>query len=215
MSHANADAKFELVLNGQETDMDKGILDSIAEPLTHMVRNAISHGIETPEERRAAGKPSQGRLRLNSYHQGNQVVVEISDDGRGIDVARVRRKAIELGLARSEEVARLSDAEALDFIFKPGFSTADQVTAVSGRGVGMDVVQSVVHRLKAAVSVETHPGHGTTFRMKLPLTLAIIKALMFWVEGRLYAIALNAVVEMLARTKPRFTGRQLRGFAAA
>lgn len=188
--------EVELVLNGQETDMDKGILDSIAEPLTHMVRNAISHGIETPEERRAAGKPSQGRLRLNSYHQGNQVVVEISDDGRGIDVARVRRKAIELGLARSEEVARLSDAEALDFIFKPGFSTADQVTAVSGRGVGMDVVQSVVHRLKAAVSVETHPGHGTTFRMKLPLTLAIIKALMFWVEGRLYAIALNAVVEI-------------------
>lgn len=188
--------EVELVLNGQETDMDKGILDSIAEPLTHMVRNAISHGIETPEERRAAGKPSQGRLRLNSYHQGNQVVVEISDDGRGIDVARVRRKAIELGLARSEEVARLGDAEALDFIFKPGFSTADQVTAVSGRGVGMDVVQSVVHRLKAAVSVETRPGQGTTFRMKLPLTLAIIKALMFWVEGRLYAIALNAVVEI-------------------
>src|SRR3984957_5255717 len=188
--------EVELVLSGQDTDMDKGILDSIAEPLTHMVRNAVSHGIETPEERRAAGKAPQGRVRLNSYHQGNQVVVEISDDGRGIDVSRVRRKAVELKLASPEEAARLSDTEALDFVFKPGFSTAEQVTAVSGRGVGMDVVQSVVHRLKAAVSVETRPGQGTTFRLKLPLTLAIIKALMFWVEGRLYAIALNAVVEI-------------------
>jgi two-component system chemotaxis sensor kinase CheA len=189
----------ELVLSGQETDMDKGILDSIAEPLTHMVRNSVSHGIESPEERRAAGKSPQGQVRLNSYHQGNQVLVEVSDDGRGIDVKRVRRKAVELGLTTTEEAARMSDAEALDFIFKPGFSTAEQITAVSGRGVGMDIVQSVVHRLKAAVSVETKAGQGTTFRLKLPLTLAIIKALMFWVEGRLYAIALNAVVE-IART---------------
>ncbi|HEY6769938.1 MAG TPA: chemotaxis protein CheA [Candidatus Sulfotelmatobacter sp.] len=186
----------ELVLSGQETDMDKGILDSIAEPLTHMVRNAISHGIESPDERRAAGKPAQGRIRLNSYHQGNQVVVEVSDDGRGIDVPRVRRKAVELGLVSAEEAKRISDAEALEFIFKAGFSTAEQITAVSGRGVGMDVVQSVLHRLKAAVSVETHAGQGTTFRLKLPLTLAIIKALLFWVEERLYAIALNAVVEI-------------------
>jgi two-component system chemotaxis sensor kinase CheA len=188
--------EVELVLSGQDTDMDKGILDSIAEPLTHMVRNAVSHGIESPEERRAAGKPAQGRIRLNSYHQGNQVLVEISDDGRGIDIPRVRKKAVELGLISPEEVARLTDAEALDFIFKPGFSTAEQITAVSGRGVGMDIVQSVLHRLKAAVSVETRPGQGTTFRLKLPLTLAIIKALMFWVEGRLYAIALNAVIEI-------------------
>jgi two-component system, chemotaxis family, sensor kinase CheA len=188
--------EVELVLSGQDTDMDKGILDSIAEPLTHMVRNAVSHGIESPEERRAAGKPSQGHIRLNSYHQGNQVLVEISDDGRGINIPRVRKKAVELGLISHEEVARLTDAEALDFIFKPGFSTAEQITAVSGRGVGMDIVQSVLHRLKAAVSVETRPGQGTTFRLKLPLTLAIIKALMFWVEGRLYAIALNAVIEI-------------------
>jgi len=188
--------EVELVLSGQDTDMDKGILDSIAEPLTHMVRNAVSHGIESPEERRAAGKSPQGRIRLNSYHQGNQVLVEISDDGRGIDIPRVRKKAVQLGLTSPEEVARLSDAEALDFIFKPGFSTAEQITAVSGRGVGMDIVQSVLHRLKAAVSVETRPGQGTTFRLKLPLTLAIIKALMFWVEGRLYAIALNSVIEI-------------------
>ncbi len=189
----------ELAVSGQDTDLDKGILDAIAEPLTHLVRNAISHGIETPEERRRAGKPSQGKIRLNSYHHGNQVIVEISDDGRGIDVHKIRAKAIELGLTTIEEASRLTEAETLDFIFRPGFSTAEHVTEVSGRGVGMDVVQSVLHRLKASISLETEPGKGTTFRLKLPLTLAIIKALLFWVEQRLYAIPLNAVLE-IART---------------
>ncbi len=188
--------EVELVVSGQETDLDKGILDAIGEPLTHLVRNAISHGVETPEERRAAGKSPQGTVRLNAYHQGNQVVVEVSDDGRGIDSQKIRTKALELGLVTPEEAARLTEKEVLDFIFKPGFSTAEHVTEVSGRGVGMDVVQSVLHRLKASVSVETHPGKGTTFRLKLPLTLAIIKALLFWVEQRLYAIPLNAVVEI-------------------
>jgi two-component system chemotaxis sensor kinase CheA len=192
--------EVELVLSGQDTDLDKGILDAIAEPLTHLVRNAVSHGIETAEERRHAGKSEQGRIRLNAYHQGNQVVVEVSDDGRGIDPQRIRAKAIELGLVRTEEASRLTEAETLDFIFRPGFSTADQVTEVSGRGVGMDVVQSVLHRLKATISVETRTGKGTTFRLKLPLTLAIIKALLFWVEQRLYAIPLNAVSE-IARTR--------------
>jgi two-component system, chemotaxis family, sensor kinase CheA len=192
--------EVELVLSGQETDLDKGILDAIAEPLTHMVRNAVSHGIEPVEERRRLGKSPHGIVRLNAHHQGNQVVVEVSDDGRGMDVQRIRSKAVELGLVSAEEAARLSEAEALDFIFRPGFSTADEVTEVSGRGVGMDVVQTVLHRLKATVSVETRLGHGTTFRLKLPLTLAIIKALMFWVEQRLYAIPLNAVVE-IARTR--------------
>jgi len=186
----------ELHVSGQETDLDKGILDAIAEPLTHLVRNAVSHGIESAEERRKAGKPAQGMVRLNAYHQGNQVVVEVSDDGRGIDAQKIRAKAIQLGLTTPEEAARLNEAEILDFIFRPGFSTAEQVTEVSGRGVGMDVVKSVLHRLKASVSVETHPGQGATFRLKLPLTLAIIKALLFWVEQRLYAIPLNAVVEI-------------------
>ena len=186
----------ELAVSGHDTDLDKGILDAIAEPLTHLVRNAVSHGIEPPEERRKLGKPPQGTVRLNAYHQGNQVVVEVGDDGRGIDAQKIRAKAIELGLTTAEEAARLSDTEALDFIFRPGFSTAEQVTEVSGRGVGMDVVQSVLHRLKASISVETRPGQGTTFRLKLPLTLAIIKALLFWVEQRLYAIPLNAVLEI-------------------
>ncbi len=191
--------EVELDISGQDTDLDKGILDAIAEPLTHLVRNAVSHGIEPPDERRKLGKKPGGTIRLSAYHHGNQVVVEVIDDGRGIDAGKIRAKAIELGMTTPEEASRLTEGEILDFIFKPGFSTAEQVTEVSGRGVGMDVVQTVLHRLKASISVETHPGRGTTFRLKLPLTLAIIKALLFWVEQRLYAIPLNAVLE-IART---------------
>jgi two-component system chemotaxis sensor kinase CheA len=193
------DREVDLELSGQETDLDKGILDAIAEPLTHLVRNAVSHGIEPAEQRRSLGKPPRGKIRLHALHQGNQVVVEISDDGRGIDAQKIRAKGIEVGLISPQEAAHISDAEALDLIFRPGFSTAEVVTEVSGRGVGMDVVQSVLHRLKATIHIETHPGQGTTFRLKLPLTLAIIKALMFWVEQRLYAIPLNAV-NQIART---------------
>jgi len=191
--------EVDLELCGTETDLDKGILDAIAEPLTHLVRNAVSHGIEPAEQRRSQGKPPRGKIRLNAYHQGNQVVVEINDDGRGIDAQKIRSKAIELGMLTTEEAPRLSEAETLDLIFRPGFSTAEQVTEVSGRGVGMDVVHSVIQRLKATIHVETRVGQGTTFRLKLPLTLAIIKALMFWVERRLYAIPLNAVSQ-IART---------------
>jgi len=194
------DREVDLELTGQETDLDKGILDAIAEPLTHLVRNAISHGIEPAEERRSQGKPLRGKIRMHACHQGNQVVVEIRDDGRGIDTQKIRSKAIELGMITVDEAARLSEAEILDLIFRPGFSTAEQVTEVSGRGVGMDVVQSVLQRLKATINVETRLGQGTTFRLKLPLTLAIIKALMFWVEERLYAIPLNAVSQ-IARTR--------------
>ncbi|MGC1221780.1 MAG: chemotaxis protein CheA, partial [Candidatus Sulfotelmatobacter sp.] len=188
--------EVDLELAGQETDLDKGILDAIAEPLTHLVRNAVSHGIEPAEERRRLGKSPRGKIKLNAYHQGNQVVVEISDDGRGIDAQKIRTKALELGMMTAEEASRLTEGETLDFIFRPGFSTAEEVTEVSGRGVGMDVVQSVLQRLKATIHVETHVGQGTTFRLKLPLTLAIIKALMFWVEQRLYAIPLNAVSQI-------------------
>jgi two-component system chemotaxis sensor kinase CheA len=191
--------EVDLELSGQETDLDKGILDAIAEPLTHLVRNAVSHGIEPPEQRASLGKPPRGKIRLNALHQGNQVVVEICDDGRGIDAQKIRAKATELGIISASDASRLSDAEALELIFRPGFSTADVVTEVSGRGVGMDVVQSVLQRLKATIHIETRPGQGTTFRLKLPLTLAIIKALMFWVEQRLYAIPLNAV-NQIART---------------
>jgi two-component system chemotaxis sensor kinase CheA len=190
----------ELVVSGQDTDLDKSILDAIAEPLTHLVRNGIGHGLETGDERKKAGKSAQGTLHLSAYHQGNQVIVEVRDDGRGMDAERIRTKAIDMGLTTNEDAARLTEAEIFDFVFRPGFSTAEQVTEVSGRGVGMDVVQSVLHRLKGSIHIETHLGQGTTFRLKLPLTLAIIKALLFQVQQRLYAVPLNAVVE-IARTR--------------
>lgn len=188
--------QVDLVVSGLETDLDKSLLDSLAEPLTHLVRNAISHGIEIPEERIKAGKPARGTLLLHASHQGSQVVIEIRDDGRGVDVERVKAKAIQRSLLTAEAASRLSEAEILELIFRPGFSTADQVTEVSGRGVGLDIVQSVLLRLKGVVEIETHSGQATAFRLKLPLTLAIIKALLFRVEERLYAVPLNAVAEI-------------------
>ncbi|HKM45955.1 MAG TPA: chemotaxis protein CheA [Terriglobales bacterium] len=191
--------EVELVVRGGQTDLDKSILDAIAEPLTHMVRNAIGHGLETAEERVRAGKKPQGTLRLAAYHQGNQVVIEVSDDGHGIDPEKVRQRALSQGLLKAEQAARLTEAETLDLILKPGFSTAEEITELSGRGVGLDVVQSVLARLKGTVQIETTLGQGTTFRLRLPLTLAIIRALLFRVEQRLYALPLNAVAE-IART---------------
>ncbi|MBV9183222.1 MAG: chemotaxis protein CheA [Acidobacteria bacterium] len=188
--------QVELVFSGQDTDLDKSLLDAIAEPLTHIVRNAVSHGLENAEERVRASKPPTGRIRLDACHQANQLIVEVSDDGSGIDVRKVKAKAIANGLLRAEEAERLSHTELLDLIFRPGFSTADEITEVSGRGVGLDVVRSVLHRLKGTVELETHPGKGTKFRLKLPLTLAIIKALLFRIDQRLYAIPLNAVAEI-------------------
>ena len=191
--------EVELIVRGGQTDLDKSILDAIAEPLTHLVRNAVGHGIETAEERVRAGKRPQGTLRLGAYHQGNQVVIEISDDGAGIDAEKVRQRALSQGLLTAGQAARLTEAETLDLILQPGFSTAEEITELSGRGVGLDVVQSVLGRLKGTVEIETTPGRGTTFRLRLPLTLAIIRALMFRVEQRLYALPLNAVAE-IART---------------
>jgi two-component system chemotaxis sensor kinase CheA len=188
--------QVELVVKGGDTDLDKGILDAIAEPLTHLLRNAVGHGIESAEGRVRAGKRAQGMLRLNAYHQGQQVVIEVSDDGHGIDADKVRQRALSQGLVTAEQAARLSEAETLELIFRPGFSTAAEITELSGRGVGLDVVQSVLGRLKGTVQIDTEAGRGTTFRLRLPLTLAIIKALLFRVEQRLYAIPLNAVAEI-------------------
>ena len=193
--------EVELVVRGGDTDLDKGILDGIAEPLMHLLRNAVGHGIETTPERARAGKRPQGTLRLNAYHQGNQVVIEISDDGRGIDVEKVRQRALEQGLVSTEEAALLNEAETLELILRPGFSTAEEVTELSGRGIGLDVVQSVLARLKGTVQIETAPGRGTTFRLRLPLTLAILRALLFRVDQRLYALPLNTVAEITRTTE--------------
>ena len=188
--------EVDLLVKGGQTDLDKSILDAIAEPLTHMIRNAVGHGIETTEERVRAGKRPQGTLRLSAYHQGNHVVIELSDDGAGIDPDKVRQRALSQGLLTSEQAARLTETETLDLIMQPGFSTAEEITELSGRGVGLDVVHSVLGHLKGTVQIETALGRGTTFRLRLPLTMAIIRALLFCVEGRLYALPLNAVAEI-------------------
>jgi len=188
--------EVELVVSGQDTDLDKSILDAIAEPMTHLVRNAIGHGIESAEERQKAGKPVRGTIHLDAYHHGNQVIVEVRDDGRGIDHGKIKAKAMEQQIVTADEIARMTEAEIMNLVFRPGFSTADEITEVAGRGVGLDVVQSVLHRLKGTVTIDSRPGQGTTFQLKLPLTLAIIKALLFRVEQRLYAIPLNTVAEI-------------------
>jgi two-component system chemotaxis sensor kinase CheA len=186
----------QLTLRGQETDLDKGLLDAIAEPLTHIVRNAVSHGIESPAERKKAGKNPVGTVQLNAYHQANQLIVEVTDDGSGIDAAKIKSKALKANLISTEVAERMTTQEIFDLIFRPGFSTAEEITEISGRGVGLDVVDSVLTRMKGTIETETDPGQGTTFRLKLPLTLAIIQALMFRIEHRLYAIPLNAVAEI-------------------
>ena len=185
-----------LQFSGEETDLDKSILDSLAEPLSHLVRNSVDHGIETSEQRITAGKTPHGTIRLNAFHQGNQVVIECSDDGAGIDRYKLVSKAVEKGILAHDDAERISDSEALHLVFHPGLSTADEVTAISGRGVGMDVVKSVIDQLKGTISIESKPGMGTTFLLKVPLTLAIIKALMFRVSDRLYAIPLASVLEI-------------------
>jgi len=185
-----------LVISGQDTDLDKSIMDILAEPLAHLVRNAVDHGIESVEERINAGKPAQGTIELDAYHQGNQIVLEVKDDGRGIDKARLVEKAIERGVITAADAASLDDADVTELIFHSGLSTAEHVTAISGRGVGMDVVKSVLERLKGTVSITTEKGKGTTFFLKVPLTLAIIKALLFRVGERVYAVPLASVVEI-------------------
>ncbi len=185
-----------LVMSGDETDLDKGLLDGLAEPLAHLVRNAVDHGIEFAAERKAAGKPAQGTIRLHASHEGNQVVIEVSDDGRGIDSAKVLASAVAKGVVSAETAGTLSPREALELIFEPGFSTAARVTEVSGRGIGMDVVKATVQRLKGTIGIETKAGTGTKFVLRLPLTLAIIRAMLFRVGERMYAASLESVREI-------------------
>jgi two-component system chemotaxis sensor kinase CheA len=185
-----------LDVSGQNTDLDKSILDALGEPLAHLVRNAADHGIESPSDRLAAGKPARGTIHLNAYHEGDQVVIEVSDDGMGLDREKIVRRAVEREIFTAEEALRLSESEALQLIFKPGFSTKDEITEISGRGVGLDVVKSVLESMKGFVEVMSEPGRGTTFKLLVPLTLASIQALLFRVDGRLYAVPLASVVEI-------------------
>ena len=183
-------------ISGETTDLDKGILDALAEPLAHLVRNAVNHGIEPPHERQTLGKAKIGAIHLNAYHQGNQMVIEVSDDGRGIDTQKVIRRAIDAGAISAAEAEKLPESEAMRLIFLPGLSTVDEITETSGRGVGMDVVASAVERLKGTVEIESTPGAGTKFRLMVPLTLASIQALLFRIGGKLYAAPLSNVIEI-------------------
>ena len=188
--------EINLEIAGQNTDLDKSILDALGEPLAHLVRNAADHGIETTAERVAAQKPSRGTVRLDAYHEGDQVVIEISDDGRGLDREKILRRAIECGIVGANDTARLNNSDIINLIFEPGLSTADEVTEISGRGVGLDVVKSAVDNLKGSIELESELGQGTTFRLMVPLTLASIQSLLFHVSGRLYAVPLAMVVEI-------------------
>ena len=193
--------EVNLVVTGQDTDLDKSILDMLAEPLAHLVRNSVDHGIESPEERLQAGKSAQGTVKLAAYHQGNQIVIEVSDDGRGIDRNRLVAKAIEKEIITQAVAGEMTEEDALQLIFHPGLSTAEQVTSISGRGVGMDVVKTVLDRLKGNISIRTEETRGTTFYLRVPLTLAIIKALLFRVGPRMYAVPLASVVEITRATQ--------------
>jgi two-component system chemotaxis sensor kinase CheA len=195
----NKDVSLELA--GQNTDLDKSILDALAEPLAHLVRNAAGHGIESAAEREAAGKPARGTIRLNAFHEGDQVVIEVSDNGRGLDREKIVQRTVERGILTAEETSRLSNSEVFRLIFMPGFSTADQITEISGRGVGLDVVQNALEGLKGAIELDSEPGKGTKFRLLVPLTLASIQALLFRVGGRLYAVPLASVVEITRITE--------------
>jgi two-component system chemotaxis sensor kinase CheA len=187
--------KVELELVGEDTELDKSVIEEIGDPLVHLIRNAIDHGVETPEERRASGKPEQGTIRLEAAQEGDRIVIRISDDGRGIPVERVKAKAISRGLVTPQEISTWGRREIINLIFQPGFSTAEKVTDVSGRGVGMDVVRTNISRINGTVEVDTDEGHGSTVTIKLPLTIAIIQALMVAVERRVFAIPLTSVVE--------------------
>ncbi len=189
--------KVQLIIEGEDTELDRSILDKLEDPLIHLVRNALDHGIEPPEERVAKGKPEVGTIRLFAYHEGDHIVVGIQDDGRGIDPEKVKKKALEKGLITPEQAAQMSDKEAYELIFLPGFSTADKVSDVSGRGVGMDVVASTIHSLRGSIEIDSEPGKGTTILLKLPLTVAIIRTLMLGCNGQVYAVPLHSVVEIV------------------
>ncbi len=189
--------EVELVLHGEATELDKRMIDELADPLTHMVRNSVDHGLETPEERLECGKDRTGRVELNAYHRGRHICIEVRDDGHGVNIDAVREKIIERELATSAQVEQLSDKEVIQYVFKPGFSTAKQVTDLSGRGMGMDIVVNKIEMLNGTIEIDSTPGQGASVVIKLPLTLAIITALIARIGEGVYAVPLDTVSEII------------------
>jgi two-component system, chemotaxis family, sensor kinase CheA len=205
--------EIRLVLDGEETELDRSVIEEIGDPLVHMIRNSADHGIESPADRVAAGKSAGGTITLRAYHQGGFVVIEVADDGRGLDPARIRRTAVQRGLIRADE--HLGDREVLDLIFAPGFSTAERVSDVSGRGVGMDVVRRNIERIRGKVEIDSTPGRGTTFTIFMPLTLAIIEGLLVAVGDQRFVIPALAVRESFRPLPEAVTTVQGRGEVVA
>jgi two-component system chemotaxis sensor kinase CheA len=189
--------RIDLVMSGGDTELDRQVLELIRDPLTHIVRNSCDHGLEGPELRRAAGKPETGRIALTARQEGGRIVIEIADDGRGLDLVRVRARALQRGLATEAELAAMRDEDVARFVFHAGFSTAEAITAVSGRGVGMDVVRSNIERIGGTVDLQTFPGRGTTLTIRIPLTLAIVSALVVQSAGERFAVPQATVVELV------------------
>ena len=206
--------KVRLYMEGRETELDRTIIEAIKDPLIHIVRNAIDHGIETPQRRVDAGKSEEGALVLRAFHEGGQVIIEIADDGAGINAERVRAKALRDGRITADQAARMPDREAFNLIFLPGLSTAEKITNVSGRGVGMDVVKTNIERIGGSIDILSEPGSGTTLRIKIPLTLAIIPALIVTAGGERFAIPQVSLVE-LVRIDPTTDGRGIESLYGA
>ncbi len=190
-----SEKKIELTIFGEETEMDKNVIEEISDPLVHIIRNAIDHGIEKSEARISKGKPAVGHLTLGAGYEGNEIIITIRDDGNGLDRDRILRKALEKGLVEESETAKLRDSEVWDFIFNPGFSTAEKVTNISGRGVGMDVVKKNIEKLRGSVSIESHKGQGSVFKLRIPLTLAIMDSMLAAVSNTTYALPILSIQE--------------------
>ena len=198
--------EVDFAVSGEETELDRSVIEQIGDPLMHLLRNAVDHGLEGPEERLRKGKPVTGRVSLTAYHQENHIFIEVSDDGRGIDPQKVLDAALERGFVTHEAAQNLSESEILELLMAPGFSTAKEVSALSGRGVGLDVVRRNIERVNGQLSVETRVGEGTTWRIKLPLTLAIVQALLVELGGDVFAIPISNVIEALRRVEGRGRG---------
>ena len=210
ISRANG-KNIRLEINGEKTELDKRMIDELGDPLIHMVRNSADHGIESPEVRLAAGKPEQGTVTLDAFHRGNSIYIRVSDDGKGLDSERIKAKALEKGLITPVEAERMTKSQIFQLIWEPGLSTAEKVTEVSGRGMGMDIVKSKIELLNGTIELDSEPGRGTTVTIKLPLTLAILPSLMVSIDGDIFAMPLG----IGGGNRQRVAARHLHGASAA